>query len=179
MNGQLALVVADLGFGDAGKGSSVDFLVRAYKAHTVVRYNGGAQAGHNVVTQDGRQHVFAQFGSGTFVPGVQTHLSRHMLVNPVSMLDEEEHLCSLSVSDAFHRTTIDEEALIITPFHQAANRLREYARGKDRHGSCGRGIGETMTDALRWPDMAVRADLVARGLSTEASRLSRHARSGV
>ena len=176
MDEQHAWLVADLGFGDAGKGSCVDFLVRAYNAHTVVRYNGGAQAGHNVVTPDGRQHVFAQFGSGTFVPGVRTHLSRYMLVNPVSLLAEEEHLSHLGVSDAFQRTTIDEEALIITPFHQAANRLREYARGKNRHGSCGMGIGETMADALRWPDLAVRArDLVhERTLRDKLGLLRQH-----
>jgi adenylosuccinate synthase len=42
-----ALVVIDLGFGDAGKGSLVDYYVRHYRAHTVVRFNGGAQAAHN------------------------------------------------------------------------------------------------------------------------------------
>ena len=44
-----AFLTVDLGFGDAGKGSIVDFLARHYAAHTVVRYNGGAQAGHQLV----------------------------------------------------------------------------------------------------------------------------------
>ncbi len=44
-----AYLTVDLGFGDAGKGSIVDYLTRAHTAHTVVRYNGGAQAGHRVV----------------------------------------------------------------------------------------------------------------------------------
>jgi adenylosuccinate synthase len=44
--------------------------------------------------------------------------------------------------------TIDREALVTTPYHQALNRLREIARGAERHGSCGLGIGETMADAL-------------------------------
>ena len=47
---QHVFLTVDLGFGDAGKGSIVDFLTRTYAAHTVVRYNGGAQAGHRVVT---------------------------------------------------------------------------------------------------------------------------------
>jgi adenylosuccinate synthase len=72
--GQRAIIVTDLGFGDAGKGSLVDFLTRSYQAHTTIRFNGGAQAAHNVVTPNGQQHTFAQFGSGMFVPGVRTYL---------------------------------------------------------------------------------------------------------
>ena len=85
----LAILVAGLGFGDEGKGSIVDALVRKHGAHTVVRYNGGAQAAHNVVDLDGRHHTFSQFGSGTFVPGTRTFLSRFMVVNPLGMLIEE------------------------------------------------------------------------------------------
>ncbi len=63
MNGdqRTAIIIADLGYGDAGKGSIVDALARSQPVHTVVRYNGGAQAAHNVVTPDGRQHTFAQY----------------------------------------------------------------------------------------------------------------------
>ncbi|HJZ49437.1 MAG TPA: adenylosuccinate synthetase [Roseiflexaceae bacterium] len=146
---QHAFLTVDLGFGDAGKGSVVDFLTRAHDAHTVVRYNGGAQAAHRVVTAGpkGREHVFAQFGSGTLA-GAATHLSRFMLIDPLAMVAEEQHLQAIGVSDAFERTTIDERALVITPFQRAANRLKELARGDGRHGSCGMGIGETMVDYL-------------------------------
>jgi adenylosuccinate synthase len=145
-----AIMVADLGYGDAGKGSIVDYLTRTMGAHTVVRYNGGAQAAHNVITPDGRHHTFAQFGSGTFVPGTQTHLSRFMMVHPLAMLAEERHLHSLGISDAFKRVSIDREALVTTPFQQSANRLREMARGNGRHGSCGMGVGETVSDWLSY-----------------------------
>ena len=142
-------LTVDLGFGDAGKGSIVDFLTRAYDAHTVVRYNGGAQAGHRVVTAGApsQEHVFAQFGSGTLA-GAATHLSRFMLLDPLAMVEEGKHLQTLGV-DAFQQTTIDERALVITPFQRAVNRLKELARGDHRHGSCGMGIGETMADYLR------------------------------
>ncbi len=143
-----AIIVTDLGYGDAGKGSIVDYLTRLTNAHTVVRYSGGAQAAHNVVTSDGAHHTFAQFGSGTLVPGTQTFLSRYMMVNPLNMFKEEEHLQELGVRDAFERTYIDQAALITTPFQQAANRLKEMARDTQRHGSCGLGIGETMSDYL-------------------------------
>lgn len=153
-----AFLTVDLGFGDAGKGTIVDFLARNYDAHTVVRYNGGAQAGHRVVTSDipPREHVFSQFGSGTLA-GAATHLSQHMLIDPLAMEAEAEHLQTLGIADPFERTTIDERALIVTPFQRAANRLRELARGDQRHGSCGMGIGETMADYLHYGDRVLFA----------------------
>ncbi len=174
-----ALLIADLSYGDAGKGSIVDYLTRTRQAHTIVRYNGGAQAAHNVVDEDGRHHTFAQFGSGTFIPGVRTHLSRFMLVNPLSMLKEEQHLCALGVRDAFQRTSIDEAALIITPFQQAANRLREIARAQQRHGSCGMGIGETMADFLAYGSQVLFArDLPHRATVRAKLRFLRNAKLG-
>ncbi len=155
---QQAFLTVDLGFGDSGKGSIVDFLTRIHAAHTVVRYNGGAQAAHRVVT-DGpnpREHVFAQFGSGTLA-GAATHLSRFMLLDPLAMVAEAQHLQALGVPDAFDRTTIDERALVITPFQRAANRLKELAGGDGRHGSCGMGIGETMIDYLEHGQRALFA----------------------
>jgi adenylosuccinate synthase len=146
--GKQAILIADLGYGDAGKGSMVDYLTRITGAHTVVRYNGGAQAAHNVITPDGRHHTFSQFGSGTFIPGTKTHLSRFMMVHPLALLAEERHLQSLGIHDAFSRLSIDRDALVTTPFQQAANRIKELARGDRRHGSCGMGVGETMSDWL-------------------------------
>ncbi|MGH3238625.1 MAG: adenylosuccinate synthetase, partial [Streptosporangiaceae bacterium] len=64
-------IVCGLGFGDEGKGSVTEFFCSPRypdPARTVVRFNGGAQAAHNVVTADGRQHTFAQFGSGSRSP---------------------------------------------------------------------------------------------------------------
>jgi adenylosuccinate synthase len=152
-----AFLLVDLGFGDAGKGLLTDFLVRRTGATVVVRYNGGAQAGHNVVTPDGRHHTFAQFGSGTFVEGVRTFLSRHVVIHPAALLAEAAALQAKGVGDALSRLRVSEGALVITPFHQAAGRLRELARGAGRHGSCGVGVGEAVGDALERPDEAVVA----------------------
>ncbi len=149
-------LTVDLGYGDGGKGTIVDYLTRAHDAHTVVRYNGGAQAGHRVVTTDGRDHVFAQWGSGTLA-GAATHLGPWMLVDPLAMVPEADHLRSLGVADVWERITLDRRALIITPYQRAANRLQELARGAGRHGSCGMGIGETVLDALNHEAFALRA----------------------
>jgi adenylosuccinate synthase len=48
-------------FGDEGKGTTVDFQTRELNSTLTVRFNGGAQAAHNVVLPDGRHHTFAQF----------------------------------------------------------------------------------------------------------------------
>ncbi|MEO7020821.1 MAG: adenylosuccinate synthetase [Ktedonobacteraceae bacterium] len=153
-----AIFIADLGFGDAGKGTITDFLSRQCAAHTIVRYNGGPQAAHNVVTSDGKHHTFAQFGSGILCPGTKTLLSRFMLINPLNMLKEERHLRSVfGVTDALQRTQIERRALVITPFQRAANRLREVARAAGRHGSCGEGIGECMADFLKYGDTVLFA----------------------
>jgi len=152
-----AILIADLGFGDAGKGTITDFLTRQLSAHTIVRYNGGPQAGHTVVAPDGKSHTFAQFGSGMLLPHTQTLLSRFMLINPFNMLKEEEHLRTLGITDAPQRTLIDRRALVITPFQKAINRLRELGREENRHGSCGEGIGECMADYLKYGDAVLFA----------------------
>lgn len=165
---QKAIIVADLTFGDAGKGSVIDFLARRYQADIMIRYNGGAQAAHNVLTPSGQHHTFAQFGSGMFVPDTQTLLSRFMLLDPLAMLNEAEHLGSLGVDNVFERTTIDHRALVITPYHQAANRLKEMARGDDRHGSCGMGIGETVSDHLKYGEkMLFVGDLIDENITAK------------
>jgi adenylosuccinate synthase len=154
------VIVVDLGYGDSGKGTVTDWLCsaeagdarRASRApHAVVRFNGGAQAAHNVVTADGRHHTFAQFGSGMFAPGVRTHLSRFVLVDPLALALEAADLAAAGVAAPFDRLTVDRDALLTTPFHRAANRAREAARGDRRHGSCGMGIGETARYALEHP----------------------------
>lgn len=151
-----ATIVADLGFGDAGKGTTVDYLARKGRVSAVVRFNGGAQAAHNVITPDGRHHTFRQFGSGSFVPGVKTHLSRFFLLDPVHLAYEASMLEGLGVSRPLTRISVHEDALVVTPFQKAANRFREVLRGDGEHGSCGMGIGETMSDSLTHAD-SVRA----------------------
>lgn len=160
-----AHIIVDLGFGDAGKGLLTDFLARQLQAGLVVRYNGGAQAAHNVVTADGRHHTFSQFGAASFLPQPRTFLSRHVVIHPGALLVEGDLLQAKGVPDPFARLAISEQALVITPFHQALNRMREMARGADRHGSCGVGVGEAVEDALAHPNSHMRAgDLLRPGI---------------
>lgn len=152
-----AHLIVGLGYGDEGKGTLTDWLCRQGVADAgalVVRFSGGAQAAHNVVEPGrgssgqgaaGRHHCFQQFGAGTFA-GARTYLSRFMLVNPISLVREGAALHAAGVPDPFSRLAVDEDALVTTPFHIAAGRIRELTRA--RHGSCGLGIGETRKDSL-------------------------------
>lgn len=155
-----AYIVVGLGYGDEGKGTTIEWLTRRHKAHTVVRFNGGGQAGHNIVRPDGKHHKFAQFGSGTF-EGARTIMSRHTLVNPITALVEARFLAEKGVPDPLRLLTVEDEALITTPFHVSMGRMREMFRALTaggRHGSCGMGIGETVEDSLVCdPAMVIRA----------------------
>lgn len=152
-----------LGFGDCGKGHFIDALTRRWQAHTVVRFNGGAQAGHNVVTADSaghgaprRHHTFSQFGSGTFVPEVRTLLLDPTVLHPTALLVEAGVLGQTGIHDALSRILIDAQCRITTPYHQAAGRLRELIRGATAHGTCGVGVGETVRHSLEHPDQVMR-----------------------
>jgi adenylosuccinate synthase len=154
------IAVVDLGYGDAGKGTVVDAICASRPVTAVIRFNGGAQAAHNVVTDAGRHHTFAQFGSGTFA-GVPTHLSRFMVVDPLALAAE-----AAALGNPYHLLSVDEDALLATPWHRAANQTRERRRGAGRHGSCGLGVGETMEYALSHADAPRAGDVRSRSLLT-------------
>lgn len=141
------------GYGDEGKGLITDYLARSRSL--VVRFSGGGQAGHTVVTPDGRRHVFRHVGSGSF-RGAATHLSRHFLFDPVTLKSELETLNQL---DVFPQITVDPSARVVTPWDVLLNQRTEEARGIARHGSCGQGIGETMKRNLYSPVRFAVADL--------------------
>ncbi|MGW0251775.1 adenylosuccinate synthetase [Nocardia goodfellowii] len=169
------IIVVDLGFGDAGKGATVDWLCApeaGLGVTAVVRFNGGAQAAHNVIA-DGKHHAFAQFGAGTF-SGVPTLLSRHMLVEPIALAGEARQLAALGVPDPLSLLRVDGRALLTTPIHIAANRAREDARGSSRHGSCGRGIGETASYALEYDAPTVADCLRPKALRQKLDLLAAH-----
>ena len=132
-----AKVVIGANYGDEGKGMTVDWLCSKTPNALVVRFNGGAQAGHTVVTPEGKRHVFGHFGSGTFV-GCPTHLSRFFITNPLLFMKE--------LGELNHPTkvTVDPRSIVTTPYDMLINQIAEHSRGSERHGSCGVGINETI-----------------------------------
>lgn len=134
-----ARVVIGANFGDEGKGLVTDYLC-SQGAGMVVRFNGGAQAGHTVVTPDNERHVFRHVGSGTFC-GVPTFLSQFFVCNPILFFEERKQLIELG----FHPEMYAHPDCLVTTFvDMFINQARETARGDKRHGSCGIGFHETL-----------------------------------
>ncbi len=126
-------------YGDEGKGLVTDYL--STDRTLVVRFNGGAQAGHTVVTPEGRRHVFHHFGAGCF-RGAGTLLSRHFIVNPLLWAREFDGETLRGVRKVLY---VDPRCRVTTPLDMMLNALVEQKRGDQRHGSCGVGINETVT----------------------------------
>lgn len=172
-------LVLGLGFGDEGKGSVVDWLARQSAAPPlIVRWNGGPQAAHHVVTDDGRVHCFAQFGSGSFVDGARTHLGPEMAVDLYALHVEAAVLATVGVPGALARLSIDPRAVLVTPWHAIVNQVREVLRGRGRHGTTGRGVFEAKLGRARItageldePDIAARLDRLRRELAATAHAL--------
>jgi adenylosuccinate synthase len=164
------IVVGTL-FGDEGKGTSVDYLASQERPVSVVRYGGGPQTAHNVVSPSGIHHTFAQFGSAS-LQEVPTTLSRFMLVNPFNLVTEGDMLFEKTGWNPFPDLLISENALLITPLHVWLNRKREEARGAAAHGSCGEGIGETRLFHIRHAEQApFMGDLMTETLSELKEKL--------
>ncbi len=146
MDKAIVFSVVGLGFGDEGKGTTVDYLVRKHGARSVVCFTGGPQKAHHVVSPDGSLHCFSQFGSGTMIPGVRTHISSQTFFKPDNLLREAETLRRIGVSDALVRLTIDPRAGLVTDLHGLIGRLLEMSRGENRLGSVGMGVGQAVLD---------------------------------
>lgn len=134
-----ARAVIGANFGDEGKGLVTDYLC-SQGAGIVVRYNGGAQAGHTVVTPDGRRHVFQHFGAGSFL-GVPTFLSQFFVVNPILFMQEFGDLLMKGVKPVVYAHP---NCLVTTFGDMMINQKLEDQRGLARHGSCGVGVAETI-----------------------------------
>ncbi|MCS6898776.1 MAG: adenylosuccinate synthetase [Myxococcales bacterium] len=144
------IAVVGLGFGDEGKGSIVDALARRRNIAAVVRFNGGPQAAHHVVTPEGQVHCFSQIGSALLADPNLPSLSTHrVLVEPLGLLREADVLSRLVSGDPLSRLHLDARSVVVTPFHRLMNRAIEVARGQGRHGSCGLGVGQAYQDSLR------------------------------
>lgn len=164
-----AVAVIGAGWGDEGKGAAVDALAAATPNPLVIRHNGGAQAGHSVVSPQGARHVFSHFCSGALA-GAPGHLSEHFVINQRIFCVERRELAALEGANL--SLTVDPDALVTTPLDVAINRALERSRGATRHGSVGVGFGETIERSER--GYALRAkDLVPGELTDKLTRIIR------
>ncbi|MCB0581387.1 MAG: adenylosuccinate synthetase [Phaeodactylibacter sp.] len=130
-------IILGLGYGDEGKGLATDYLCRQSGRPLVIRFSGGHQAGHTVVADDGRRHVFSSFGSGTF-RGAPTYWSRFCTFYPIAFLNEWEALRKAGIQP---KAYVDALAPVTTPYDVFYNRATEKVQA---HGSCGVGFGATV-----------------------------------
>lgn len=135
-------IIIGANYGDEGKGLMTDYFAAETKNKNencvVVLCNGGAQRGHTVTTSDGHSHVFHHFGSGTFTDAV-TYCSEDFIVNPLIFVDERK-----SFSAFFPKFFLHPNCPFSTPYDMIANQIIEESRGKNKHGSTGNGIWETI-----------------------------------
>ena len=128
-------------WGDEGKGKVVDYL--AEKAHCVVRYAGGNNAGHTVVTEEG-EFSFHLVPSGVFWPQVTCIIGNGVVVDPDVLMGELDYLESRGIDTS--RLYVSERAHLIMPYHILLDGLEERSRGSAALGTTGRGIGPAYMD---------------------------------
>lgn len=165
-NKRQAILVAGLGYGDEGKGTTVDYLTEIHHAHTIIRYNGGSQALHHVVTPKGIVHGFSQFSSGSFHPNVNTYLSHFMPIDPHYLAGESHDLNNKGLDSSAKRIIVDRNCVVITPIHRIINQMLEVSRKDKWHGSCGKGVGQAIEDwKLMGNNVLLAGDLTDRSVT--------------
>lgn len=128
--------VIGLGFGDEGKGQTVNYLCQANPIDLVVRFNGGHQAGHTVINH-GVRHVFSNFGSGT-LQGIDTYWSKFCTIDPVGIYNEYKALKEKGFTPVLY---IDSKCPVTTPYDKRANQMNQINRDD---GTVGVGYGTTL-----------------------------------
>ncbi len=138
-----AIVVIGAQWGDEGKGKIVDHL--AERAHMVVRYQGGNNAGHTVMIGETVLKLH-QVPSGITRPHVAAVLAHGMVINPPALVEELDMLASQGIAtDNLH---ISPNAHLVMPYHLALDEAEEVLRGEAALGTTKRGIGPAYTDKV-------------------------------
>ncbi|MBW2608812.1 MAG: adenylosuccinate synthase [Deltaproteobacteria bacterium] len=139
------VVVIGTQWGDEGKGKIVDLL--SSKADLVVRYQGGNNAGHTLVV-DGEQTICHLIPSGILHKDKKCLIGNGVVVDPEVLLEEINKLKGRGISISPDNLSISEKAHLIMPYHQAVDLAREEAKGSDKIGTTGRGIGPCYEDKV-------------------------------
>lgn len=129
-------------FGDEGKGKVVDFFTPKYDV--VARFAGGPNAGHTIIF-DGKKFVLRSIPSGIFDEGKINIIGNGCVIAPDLFMSEARELeqAGYSLTERLH---ISRRAHLILPTHRVLDRAYEAAKGKDKVGTTGKGIGPTYSD---------------------------------
>ncbi|MDR2629922.1 MAG: adenylosuccinate synthetase [Spirochaetaceae bacterium] len=148
------VVVIGAQWGDEGKGKIVDYL--ANEAQIIVRFSGGANAGHTIVIGD-EQYALHLIPSGILYPDKMVILGAGMVIDPTALFNELDMLRERGI-DTTGRVFISDRAHIVLPRYIAVDKARDEARKKPI-GTTGRGIGITYSmksdrDGIRIADLS-------------------------
>ena len=160
--GNVAVVGAQ--WGDEGKGKIVDWL--SERADVVVRFQGGHNAGHTLVI-DGKTYKLSLLPSGVVRQNKLSVIGNGVVVDPWALMDEIDSIGRMGVEVTPANLCVADNACLILPMHPVVDRAREAARGNQKIGTTGRGIGPAYEDkagrrAIRLCDLADSEGLVGR-----------------
>jgi adenylosuccinate synthase len=136
--------VVGLQWGDEAKGKIVDLLTEDHDF--VVRFNGGANAGHTVVWE-GRTFKFSLLPTGVLRPHVRSVIANGVVVFPKRFLEEVGDIRKAGI-DVGDNLLVSNHAHVIFPWHMEEERLNEGAAATGAIGTTGRGIGPCYSDKL-------------------------------
>lgn len=137
-------VLLGLQWGDEGKGKVVDVLTPRYDV--VARFQGGPNAGHTLEFE-GQKYVLRSIPSGIFQGGKVNIIGNGVVLAPDLFMDEAKDL-EKSGHELHSRLRISKKAHLIMPTHRILDRAIEAAKGKNKVGTTGKGIGPTYTDKI-------------------------------
>jgi len=149
------LIIIGTQWGDEGKGKIVDLL--SSEADTIVRFQGGHNAGHTLVIGD-QVFKLSLLPSGIIRKNKIAVIGNGVVLDPWKLLEEIKQLNSRGIKVNSDRLIISENTPLILPFHKDLDLLREQKAGKEKIGTTGRGIGPAYEDkvgrrALRTGDL--------------------------
>ncbi len=136
-----ATVIVGTQWGDEGKGKFTDLLARDMS--TVVRFQGGHNAGHTIVV-DGESFALQLVPSGVLYPHITPVIGNGVVVDAGVLIKEMEMLESKGVDTS--RLRVSGNAHLIFPYHQSLDALQERHLGKNKLGTTKRGIGPAYAD---------------------------------
>jgi adenylosuccinate synthase len=154
-----ALVLVGAQWGDEGKGKATDML--GSQVQYVVRYQGGNNAGHTVITPDGEKYALHLLPSGILTPGCTAVVGNGVVVDPGVLIGEMDGLIARGVDVS--SLLLSADAHLIMPHHRALDKVTERYLGKARIGTTGRGIGPAYGDKVGRIGIRV-ADLLDPGI---------------
>ena len=135
------VVITGTQWGDEGKGKIVDFL--ASQADTVVRFQGGSNAGHTVAV-NGEEYKLRLLPSGILYKGTHCVIGNGVVVDPQCMLEEMDAMTARGIDVSGIR--LSNRAHVVLPYHKIIDGIGDEGRGANKIGTTKRGIGPCYID---------------------------------